>query len=1095
MKFDPSSAFDPDTIIDTEFDSSSAFDPDSIVEEPPRRKSNWEDPDMSLGKAVKYNLLETEAAANLILGTPGEVGGALYKGYSDLANTILGSEKPAVETQKAFDKFAETPLGKAILNPLTTLIGNEEEVKGTLIHGIFNKLGETIQGQAEKIEDENTRAGLIHGLELALSVVGYKGAKGDLKLPKDPFKEPPPAMSDILNDYDSYKANQPKPQLTKQDELPFTNEITDSPRAPVSALPEDYYQPELKFQDDLPFTNEAIAQPPKFSPLVDQPSPTKQDELNLANRRQPDRQPDLFEPEAHEALLQKEATSIDSSIEKYKFSPKVQEALDLAEIKLGKDGRPLASSPERVIQQLRQQPKQDFLNLQLPKQNKQVNQDIAKTVDDIIEEAPLEPALQKKPIEDLSNDLTKEEWTKEFLRRHPERDLEAADFAFQRLQPEKAYEISLGKAADDFFKIGFGTFFTRLGNISESLLQKSIKYEQTLLQRPHELYNKIDTIFDEISNFPKKLQDDLELAFKKRDMDAIYKAFAYAGKPNLFKVFEDTILKTIKDLGKEAGPGEAGVLKGLKEDFFLPLMVKDYNGLLKAMGRDADIPKVERALKDAEVAAYQKGQRFGEIERTQVLNKFVRGYPKPDSHKASYRKERKFDDIPDELLPFYYPTRDTLHMYIKNIVEDIETFKFLGRNNIKKGEDGNISLNDSIGAHIDTLLKEKNIHPDKVTELRDLYTARFIGGNRSPHKAVQTLKNIASGTQLSGFASTAIQMGDFIPMSMLSQPEMINGIKGALKATVYRLQGRTRINPVEMGLVDHFMNTEIQRYVGKGIGDKFANVSAALADAALKINFFKHADIGMKSLGLNTYLYGAEYQLATPKGRRLFSDDWKGRYGKELPQLMKELKEGKVTPLTVNYAFSQLAKTQAISKGNWTIWSLNHPNSRIFTTLKTFAINQLQMFQSEGIRKIEKGNVKDGVKSLAKVATALVLAGASATEITNYLRGREDSSDKLHKAGLAMLKTIGLQERTVEKAKQGRVGQAFKEYVAPPLEMFDRPLAAALEDLRGEESDKSYVDLLPYGREVRAHWLGGKEQWEEQQKKNQRAEQREARRN
>jgi hypothetical protein len=978
------------------------------------------------------------AAADTILGS---VGGAISLGgtlIGDVVALASGDETPFQTGRKLSDKYyGDTPLGKFLAKPLETMLDNEKAMKGTLVNEVFSYLGGQLEKGGEAIGGGEKAAAAGQAIETALTVLGASALKKDLKY----LNKPTPnelTMDGLLEEFDNFKANQPKPQLTQQDELPLSNSIDD-------------------------------ARPPQFSQLADEMSPTKQDELDFTNKKPEPTQGDMFEPQANEQLEATKTGSIETpNTEPYKFQSKEQEFLNF---NAPERRRKFGLNPGDV-------PTAEELSLGSP--TKASTPEISNAADEMIEDAPLDPKLQKKRLEDLSNDLTQEEWTKEFMRRNPDRDLEAADFAYKRLQPEKAINVTLGKGADDFLKVGFGTFFTRLGNIDEGLLQKSLQYEQNLLQKPHQIYKEMDTVFNAVEKFPPAVKDSLEKALKSGDKDAMYKAFAYAGRPDLFKAFDDKILKTVSRLGKEAK--EAGVLPSLRDDYFLPRVVKDYAGLAKALGKNVDVSKIDAAIRKAEKAAFKKGERFGDVERTKVINQFVRGYPKPDSYKAGYRKERKFDEIPEELQQFYHPTRDALHMYIKNISDDIETFKFLGRN-VKRNVDGKINLEESIGAHIDELRLKGKIDPDKADELQALYTARFIGGNRSPNKAVQTSKNLASGLLLSGLSSTALQVTELLPLIALSQPQMINGLKGAIKTAVQTLKGKTagRLNAQDLGLVDHYMNTEVQRYTGKGVGTKFANASAALADASLKLNFFKQADIALKTFNLNTQLAGAEYQLKTPQGRKLFANDWKARYGEDLPQLMRELQQGKITPLTTNYAFSQLAKTQAISKGNWTVWSLDNPNARLFTTLKTFAINQLQMLQSEAVRKIKRGETRDGIKSLAKVATALTLAGAGATEIRDFVMGREDAPAKLGDIGLAMMKVVGLQERTLEEAKKGEVGKAALGYVTPPFEMLDAPLSDALLELQGEDSQERYLDLLPGGREFRSRFRGGAETYAENQ--------------
>jgi hypothetical protein len=306
--------FNPDSFVSEEFNPdeflTTEFNPDSFLKDDSTKpnKSNWDNVNSPLDIG-KNNLLETEAVANLIAGTPGEIILAGAKGVADLGNTIKGSNTPTLDTQKAVDDFEQTKFGKALLNPIITLFGNEEDVKGTVANQALQKVGEKIIQSVKYMSEKtgigdgegslnNTEQGLLHLGELGLALIGTKvGGKVGKNIATEKLKNSEPPMSLIDESFVPPKED-PK-VYSSQDELPFTNSINDA-RAPES------------------------------SPLAEKQTLNQQDMFPLTNEVPKPAQGDMFEPQANEQLNLLNQNPTASTIEEpYKFPIKNQDFLDL----------------------------------------------------------------------------------------------------------------------------------------------------------------------------------------------------------------------------------------------------------------------------------------------------------------------------------------------------------------------------------------------------------------------------------------------------------------------------------------------------------------------------------------------------------------------------------------------------------------------------------------------------------------------------------------------------------------------------------------------------------------------------------------------
>jgi hypothetical protein len=1026
MEFDPSSAFDPEAIVPEEpvaFDAASAFDPESIVEEEPEKNLK--------GRNTVPNIIQDTAR---LLLSPAVVGlnaigssiGAAAAGEDWVKGLTEGAQQ---EEFLGFGQSMETTPGKWIEDKLGAAITAVRESGEKAPELFTTEKGRDIMKQQpitavllplyDSLSDKNKvvleASMAATGAALPETVLTLLGGRAAKKYNQKRL-EPKEGMTvdQALTEFDEMEAAKPKEQLVNQDELPFTNDIDGGPDA-------------------------------QFSELAD-PYPTKQDELDLSVRKPDPNQQDMFEPEANEAL---EAANVNPIPTDEGFTPR-----------------------EPVLR------KQEYLDL--AKRNS--DETTKKVIDDVAEvpDYVLEPKLQGKSLEELSKILPEDEWKVEFSKAHPDKSKEAADFAFKRLQPEKKYLQDIDNPFTTWVDNGIGTLFGRAQNLGDNIHQAFVDLEYSLIKKPYDILSKADKTIDATQ---KKFSPEAKLVFERailnKDIPRAKQMLIEAGLINEAKTFDETILKPIEDLGKEAV--KVGLFAGMKDNYVLPQMVKDYEGLSKELGKDVKGRTLEEAMQAAELKAQANGRKLTDLERTTVANKFVQGYPKPDAYKAGYRKERVFDEIPDNLKPFYHNFADTYHNYINTITADIEIAKFFGKD-LKK-TDGALDMEKSIGAHTQRLVEEGKLSATKQKELQDLIRARFVGGRQSPGAFVQTYKNAVSATLLSGISSAAKNLLEAFPTALYSQPQMLNGLRATLTASMQGVLGKQKLHARDFGFIDHISQLELGRAQKQGGGwiqstvNAMVNASDTAASKVLKTTGFSALDIASKTWGLNTHLIGAGYSLKTAAGRRLFAEDWKGRFGKEYPQLVKDLQNQEITPLTMRYAFSQLVKGQSVTKGNWSTAMLNNPNGRAFFTLKTFMINQMNLYRTEAYNKIKRGNTKQGLQMMAKLATAMYVAQATGNQIQNFILGRDDDAFEASAIPMTLLKSYAVSDRAAKELEAGHVGKAIGLTILPPMEHLDKPLEDLMKEIKGEENKRRYLDVIPGGREIRARFMGGSEEW------------------
>ena len=203
---------------------------------------------------------------------------------------------------------------------------------------------------------------------------------------------------------------------------------------------------------------------------------------------------------------------------------------------------------------------------------------------------------------------------------------------------------------------------------------------------------------------------------------------------SLRSVFNDTIQPLLSKTGDNLL--ETGHTFTKIEDYF-PRLVKDIKGLEKSLG------KTEKGVFEKAIRSYadNKGISVGKVtadERAAVLDLQLRGYKMKgvDGGKPRFVKQRQIQQIAPEQMKYYASPEESLSMYLRGAVNDIEKRKFFGRD-ADLGKN-NIVDYDSYLGYMGTIANPISA----ITQMGDLGTTGALKGFKNTIAAMFGEKNV-----------------------------------------------------------------------------------------------------------------------------------------------------------------------------------------------------------------------------------------------------------------------------------------------------------------------------------------------------------------
>jgi hypothetical protein len=659
--------------------------------------------------------------------------------------------------------------------------------------------------------------------------------------------------------------------------------------------------------------------------------------------------------------------------------------------------------------------------------------------------------------EQKAKKLNLAEFTQDFVQRHPQykNRPEVAQQVYQRLNNPIEASPSISQAVKNSETLkaldyGVGIMSTRVDNINQGVMHRLMRYEKDLLKQTFTKIGKVDTFLDDLNKLPKNTQALMNSLLLNNKTDAIKSLAESTGRKDLVGKYEQ-VRNVLREVGADLK--SIGRIDVLRDDYF-PRMVKDVEGLKATLGgtvKDA----LEVRLNEARTTAMKNGQAFGPIQESQIIDSFLRGNTTL-RNKPGFTKERKIDDVAPDLERFYHTPTETLHTYLRNAIQEVETARLFGKDAVRDRNNGRIDVDASIGTLVQNKLRSGEINGKQARELESILRSRMGPGNMTSNPVLQDFKNLANMGLLGNVFSALTQAGDVFASTYL------NGFKPTLIALSHMAKGNNKISMKDFGLIDH-------------VSEEFVSSrsTAKALNRVFKLSGFADIDKLGKTTILNSALLRGQNMVKTPKGVAKLKSQWGARFGDEFPQLVKDLQEGKVTELTDMYAFSTLAKVQPITKMELPQMYADLPNGRVIYMLKSFMLKQIDLYRNDAFNKIFKeGKKKEGLSNLARLTMTLGIAGASTEWVKDYLMsfidGREVQDDPKEfltsDVPMNVLKTFGWSEYTIDKFKTGAVGESLGGIVLPPFAIFDDLTKDSIAEMDGDdetESSQRSLNFIP----------------------------------
>lgn len=596
-----------------------------------------------------------------------------------------------------------------------------------------------------------------------------------------------------------------------------------------------------------------------------------------------------------------------------------------------------------------------------------------------------------------------------------------------------------------------GSLSTRLGNINEGIKYRVRRFEFNTHVNTANYSKRANSFLKELT----KTSDNIKSQITKHLYNGNFNAAEGLMRTVSNKMaieFKDTIRPMLDELGTELK--NAGHTFE-KIDNYFPRLVKDYDGLRKTLGLK------EQGIITKQLQEYAKRKKTSVAnltneERAQVTDLALRGYRQTvDGGKPKFAKQRVFDEVDEEKLASYASAEESLAMYIRNAVHDIETRKFFGRSSTKN-EAGKFDTDQSIGTFVDDAIRRGEVPEARQLELKELLEARFMGQSNTPSAFFSTIRDL-------GYLGTIAN-----PISAITQfsdAGVSSGLKG-FRNTIQAMFGAKDVKIIDLGIED-LIATEL------AMGGP--RKTAQLLNKTMGIAQFKRVDRLGKETLINASLKRARNMAKTAKGEKALRKEVQDIFGKETDSFIADLKAGQISDNVKLYSFNKLADVQPIALSEMPEAYLRAKNMRLLYMLKSFTLKQLDIVRRNIIQEWNKGNKLQASKQAALLAGYVTLANVSTQSVKDLLMGREVRVEDIPDRSLwALLGAYGLNQYTYDRyLARGDVKGAAFAYVAPATPIIDAAFTLGKELPKDDPKLEPVLRGIPLVGPIVYNWFGG----------------------
>jgi hypothetical protein len=567
-----------------------------------------------------------------------------------------------------------------------------------------------------------------------------------------------------------------------------------------------------------------------------------------------------------------------------------------------------------------------------------------------------------------------------------------------KIASAKNYAHSLGEVYNKLIR----PKDTQIEQISKPMFKSLNKLEQDtgfILIKRGETINKF---LKGINKFDKNDKYDFELASMNSDGKVINKLIDKYGLQKEYKELRNMLNEIAKDSNLET------------TEHYFPRIIKDYKGFLKLFedikNRNIFDKLIEEKLK--------KNPDLTEADKAQIIDNALRGYEKGISlSKIGNEKERIIKTINADLSKYYYDPFTSLARYVQNITERQEARRFFGK---IPGEEK------TIGELVLEKIKDNNLDYEKANRLQDLLEARFA--NKPSPKIISGTRKLVYMEKLGQLRSAIVQTKD------LAKSLYRNGTIETTRALYNVITGKNAKHLEDIGVIDNKIAQELSD----------PSRLTKMLDENMKWAGFTKLDVFGKEVFINSYLRNMEKKLASGNKNaearlgRLFE-------GEELQKVKQDILNKNFSDEVKLLLFTELSRTQPITRASLPMGYDVSPKGRIFYTFKTFALRQFDFIMDETKREWQRGNKWQASKNSMRLAIYMGLLGAGVDTINNILLGRK--MDDLDDSVLYnLMDAAGINKYVLQKYAGQSITDAFlKGLVSFPLPYVDNIYA----DIKG----------------------------------------------
>lgn len=530
---------------------------------------------------------------------------------------------------------------------------------------------------------------------------------------------------------------------------------------------------------------------------------------------------------------------------------------------------------------------------------------------------------------------------------------------------EEAKKGRMYRLKEEFKNFGFlgvvdkmiGASSTRLYAINPELSRKARDWYIGLQKQVTEDEVGVKDFLDGLEKLESSNKADfniLDLALKNRDIVTVNKLLSKHGL-DMKQVNE--VLKKIRERTLETN-----IDIGNLENYF-PRQLK--------AGLEADMITLKQ--KKAEM---QLGRELTLEERALIGNSVLMGFDagkKLVLNKAGNVKERLVDIVDLDSKEMYENSIMALKSYIQNMNSSIEARKFFGK--FAKNDSLETDYKDTIGAYVMDLATKGRIKPKEVLVVSDILKGLFA--RKQMDKLAESLTGISYVLTMGNLTSAITQLQDF------SFSLAINGIWGTV-SNIPNGIFRRGVSLEELYLDDSALNE-----VGK---------QSSLSNA-VKYTFTLAGIRLTDSLALRTFVnarFDAYKKMARQKKlSNYFVREMQDALGSDYEKALADLKKGELSEEVKRLIIDDVLDIRPQGPTEKAEYYNTAENGKILYTLKQYTLKQLDVYRKQVVMKITRGIatknnelIIEGMKNFTYLSVALVLMGAGADELKDYILGR-----------------------------------------------------------------------------------------------------------